>query len=408
MKHKVFAITLGVAVFSLMFSFGASHIMAHPLVTHEHFLSYQIKETKNTPKFDSIDVGLTDQFVSGDFKVKKIQRLLNPVDKNQEGLFDAVTHFVGYQIQAKDKNDRVRDTIAIKNQFGVLSLDIKNERLLLVPSSKAHDITPEQLKENFVDHYKCYDVKVSKNTPKFKQLEASVYDPNFNEDRVMDVKKPRLFCNPVEKFHNNESSFVNHPEEYLVCYDVRKDKGQPNHQRTSVFTNNQFGPEELDTKKEKELCVPSEKINYVNIDDKKLLDIEVDPEFGDTSSFNIEEVKCKVQKNNHETKVKWCKAIAIQDKAELLDLIDNTFSDIANLTLLIDAIESSPEDYDAFIVAYETGLLEVEIQNYLSTLHPPITLPGDFKNKSVAMEWSLQNNGGTETSQTKLFMKIEY
>jgi len=49
-------------------------------------------------------------------------------------------------------------------------------------------------------------------------------------------------------------------ENHLLCYDVKPVKGEQKHEkRKSVFTNNQFGPEQLDTKKEKELCVPSMK-----------------------------------------------------------------------------------------------------------------------------------------------------
>ena len=52
----------------------------------EHFLSYSVKETKKTPKFESIYVELSDQFGSGEFKVKKPVKLYNPVDKNEEGI----------------------------------------------------------------------------------------------------------------------------------------------------------------------------------------------------------------------------------------------------------------------------------------------------------------------------------
>ena len=98
---------------------------------------------------------------------------------------------------------------------------------------------------------------MTKNTPKFEKLEVTVDDPNFEETRDLQVKKPRLFCSPVEKTHGGETTEVLNPDNHLVCYDVKKVSGEPKHEKTSVFTNNQFGPEELDTKKEKELCVPS-------------------------------------------------------------------------------------------------------------------------------------------------------
>ena len=54
------------------------------------------------------------------------------------------------------------------------------------------------------------------------------------------------------------------------------------------------------------------------------------------------------------------------------------------------------------IVEYEIGLLTNEIEA------AGFDLPEDYENKSVAMEWSTQNNDGVETSQTKLFMEIEF
>jgi len=44
----------------------------------------------------------------------------------------------------------------------------------------------------------------------------------------------------------------------------------------------------------------------------------------------------------------------------------------------------------------------------MSISHPELTFPEDYENKSVAMEWNIQNNEGVETSQTKLFMEIEF
>ncbi len=258
----------------------------------EHYLSYQINESKGTPKFESTNVGLNDQFSSGEFKVKQLYRLFNPVDKNDEGLTNEENHLVGYRIQGKDK---VRETVLVENQFGILSLDIKNERLLLVPSSKNHTSTPDSLKTPS-DHFKCYDVKVTKGTPNFKKLKADVYDPNFEEDRTMDVKKPRYFCNPVEKIHDNTTTQIISPDDHLVCYDVKKSKGQPNHDRTSVFTNNQFGPEALDTKKERELCVPS-KIIYPD-NDYDGLPANEDPDDSDPCNPSVNNQVCQAITNS--------------------------------------------------------------------------------------------------------------
>ncbi len=266
-QKRILIATLCAAVFGVMFSLIdlPESFAGEAFPVSEHFLSYQIKETKNTPKFEKFYVGLSDQFSSGEFKVKQIYRLLNPIDKNDEGINNTITHLVGYKIQVQDNRNKVKETVLVENQFGELSLDIKKAKLLLVPSTKDLNTQSKKIPLITSDHFKCYDVKVTKNTPNFKKLKADVYDPNFGEDRTLDVKKPRLFCTPVEKNHNNQVSPIVNSQNHLVCYDAKKSKGESNHQRLTVFTSNQFGPESLDTKKERELCVPST-VNYPDND----------------------------------------------------------------------------------------------------------------------------------------------
>jgi hypothetical protein len=43
-----------------------------------------------------------------------------------------------------------------------------------------------------------------------------------------------------------------------LCYQAKAAKGEPKHVAVQgIFVNNQFGPEQLDTVKEEDLCVPS-------------------------------------------------------------------------------------------------------------------------------------------------------
>ena len=226
----------------------------------DHYLGYDVKETKGTPKFDKFDVDLTDQFVSGTFEVKKPERLYNPVDKNGEGISDEFTHLLGYKIKAlkgEPKFDKVTN-VFVTNQFGEITVDVKKPKLLLVPSSKDLFGIPSELDAITVNHFKCYDVKVTKGTPKFEKRTVELTD-QF-ESKTFEVKKPKMLCNPVQKTHDGTTTEIIDPENHLLCYDVKPAKEEPKHEkRKSVFTNNQFGPEQLDTKKEKELCVPSMK-----------------------------------------------------------------------------------------------------------------------------------------------------
>jgi len=229
----------------------------------DHYLGYEVEVTEGTPEFEERTVELTDQFGSGIFEVKKLERLYNPVDKNEEGISDLVTHLVGYKIELEDDDEEEDEVIArvlVSNQFGDIILDVEEEKLLLVPSAKDLDFLPPLLVNTFVNHYKCYEVEVTEGTPEFEKRIVHIFDPNFDESRDLEVKKPKLLCNPVQKIHDGITEIIV-PENHLLCYDVKPAEGEPKHEkRKNVSTNNQFGPELLDTEKEMEMCVPSMKI----------------------------------------------------------------------------------------------------------------------------------------------------
>jgi plastocyanin len=238
----------------------------------DHYLGYDVKETKGTPKFVPLTVELRDQFGDATYIVKKPKMLYNPVEKqvvNADGtveitpIQDPVTHFKGYQIKTPKGDPKfvpVSD-IRVSNQFGTINVDATKPDLLLVPTAKSHDDpnVPE-LDSPAVDHYKCYKVKLNSD---FVPLQVRLFDPNFDLEKLFDVKKPKLLCNPVEKTLLNpdgtpsEITSIQNPENHLMCYDLKKMKDDPKFEKRNVFTNNQFGADDLEVKKQKQLCVPS-------------------------------------------------------------------------------------------------------------------------------------------------------
>ena len=84
-------------------------------------------------------------------------------------------------------------------------------------------------------------------------MQASVSDQFNSPAKLFDVRKPKHFCNPVNK---NGEGFKD-PNARLVCYQVKGAKGQPKHVRRTVFVNNQFAPAPMSTVKESELCLPA-------------------------------------------------------------------------------------------------------------------------------------------------------
>ena len=271
------------------------------LDTLDHFLSYDIKskskksnksgksdksgkseksekssksgKSSKSAKFEKVEVELEDQFQRDTFTVKKRVALLNPVDKNGEGIADPETHLVGYQVkQFKPKGAPKPEKlpiigITVTDQFFpdglIVDIDDANKAdRLLVPASKDLVVVPDPLDPVNVDHFLCYKVKPPKGTkfPKGGQvlLVDQFIDPG---DKLFDIGKPRRLCNPVSKeFPLGTVSEIQSPESHLMCYSVKRAKGEPKHERTVIYLNDQFGPtEEWETRKEKELCLPAEK-----------------------------------------------------------------------------------------------------------------------------------------------------
>ncbi len=257
----------------------------------DHYLGYNTKvkhhddhDDKHDDKYKKLQVTLVDEFAGKvEYDVKKLKKLYNPVAKNGEPIANNISHLVSYDIKKSHGEPKFKGikNILVTNQFGELTVDIKKVKVLLVPSSKDHFAVPDPLDPIEINHFKCYDAKVSKHTPKFEKRNVDLVD-QFGS-LTMEVKKQKMLCSPVDK---NDEGIVN-DENYVMCYDLKKIKGEPKFKKINVFTNNQFGPEELQAKKPKTLCVPS------TILDNEETEPETEPETETFSGSFIGE-----QKNN--------------------------------------------------------------------------------------------------------------
>jgi len=220
--------------------------------TPDHYLGYKAEETEDTEFIQRL-VHLADQFVTGIFNVKEPKMLFNPVEKHFGGeeflISDPATHLKAYEIEEIER----RDNILVENQFGQIIVSTTEAELLLVPTTKSHeDPDVPELGNPFADHYKCYKVD---QFDQFSTIQVTLFDLNFGAEKLFDVKEPKLLCNPVDK--NGEG--IRNTENHLLCYDVEPADEFEKNKKISVFTNNQFGPEQLDVEEEKQFCVPSTK-----------------------------------------------------------------------------------------------------------------------------------------------------
>ena len=96
-----------------------------PGAPDDHFLAYKAKLPRGGPRFAGLQVALSDAFEARIFDVVKPAALLVPVNKNGEGIVDAVTHLQAYKIKlAKGQQKHAkRSNLSVTDQFGSLVLE---------------------------------------------------------------------------------------------------------------------------------------------------------------------------------------------------------------------------------------------------------------------------------------------
>ena len=238
------------------------------------FLSYDLQKPKGEPKFEKVEVTLADRFQTDTFTVEKRVSLLNPVDQGY-GIIDPETHLVGYKVkQSRLEGEPKPEKMPI---LGVwiqddlfpegLVVDIDNVNKadrLLVPASITEP-PPDPLQSHNLDHFLCYKIKLPQGT-EFPDIPVTLADPFIDPEgggvQLFDVGKPKRLCSlvVVDKAPEGDKN----PGKSLVCHDLKRPKGSPKHERTTLFLNDPFLSDPFDvaggweTRKERELCLPAE------------------------------------------------------------------------------------------------------------------------------------------------------
>jgi hypothetical protein len=103
----------------------------------DHYKCYKAKVTAGTPKFVSVQVNVTDQFLSPAkvFVARKPKHFCTAVNKNGEGFKNQNARLVCYQVKAASGQPKlVRKTVFINNQFGPSPMTTVKERELCLPA----------------------------------------------------------------------------------------------------------------------------------------------------------------------------------------------------------------------------------------------------------------------------------
>ena len=150
-------------------------------------------------------------------------------------------------------------------------------------------------------------------------------------------------------------------------------------------------------------------IAYAEKPTQEIINVDVSAtDYGSGSTFDVEKVECKISTKGLETTVNWCKATLIQNKITLETCLGDPETCFLAFTDILTAVFEGGADYDKILVEWEVEQLTDTIDTILESDHPGIVIPEDYQKKSVDLEFSINNDGVTETSQTKVIVGIEY
>lgn len=216
-----------------------------PLVNH--FQCYDLRNVS----FAKRSVRLQTPFGQIRGEVSRVSDLCAPSDKageDPEAPGDDA-YLAAYSLRRV--NDFVpRSGEIVTNQFGTLSLDIRSPKLLLVPSGFSEDGPASSPDGAFLDHFTCFDVRVTNRTPRFQSRTVQVTTPF--ETVSLTIRRPHRLCVPTDK-NGEDPSAPSHPES-LLCY-LAKGPGKVT---SPAFITNQFGQQQNDVRKRNDFCVPTE------------------------------------------------------------------------------------------------------------------------------------------------------
>jgi hypothetical protein len=142
-------------------------------------------------------------------------------------------------------------TVVASNQFGSITLGLKQPTSLLVPT-EVEGCPPLS---GFLNHFNCYSLRVADDAAAPPGLVTVT--TKFEGPVKVEPRKPERLCVPASK--NGGPVIASFPEN-LLCYDVTGGKNGGNDggglkPAQEVMVANQFGTQEQRLQQRRELCV---------------------------------------------------------------------------------------------------------------------------------------------------------
>lgn len=132
MRTNGFIVIAALLMATAAWSIGGSSIAEAQTV--DHYTCYQGRDLRN-PKFVPLTVFLADQFILAIADVIKLKYVCAPVDKNGGGIINPAVHLCAYQLKGVSLVPRPQ--VQVNSQFQASQFEVKKQKLLLVPCTKA-------------------------------------------------------------------------------------------------------------------------------------------------------------------------------------------------------------------------------------------------------------------------------
>jgi hypothetical protein len=214
----------------------------------DHFQCYRARTTGFSP----VPITLADRFGNRSATVRSAIDLCAPADKNGEDpdAVDSPGFLTSYKISAPGPFHPVTGVSAV-NQFGPVTLNVTKPKVLLVPTTVSLDGPPSSPAGAFLNHFNCYDVRVTNGTAAPPAGTVTVHT-TFETVQVQ-PQKPERLCVPTSK--NGGPVIASRPEN-LLCYKAKSGKGL--NPPPTAFLLNQFGQQVQRLGQRRELCIPTD------------------------------------------------------------------------------------------------------------------------------------------------------
>lgn len=224
------------------------------------FTCYRARRSSGTAPFVSVlGVNVEDEFWTRDVDVTKPAGICLPTNfAGSEP--EAVTHddwILGYKVKTAAGGPAFvkQVNIEVTNALGTTWVDAKKPDLGMAPSAGDLVSPPASPAPPDPDYFSCYKVGKTKGTPKFAPVIGVTIEDQLGVLTV-DIKKPIRLCNPAN-LNGLTPGSPDHPN-HLLCYQVRTSKQTPKFEKIpAIHTTNVIGSGQLDAAKVSELCLPS-------------------------------------------------------------------------------------------------------------------------------------------------------